>query len=118
MGFTSVLVRVSNVKEEDNYVDIETLVDTGAWYSIIPKELLDSIKVERRGKKRFVLANGERIERDVGVAFFSYDGFEGVSPVVFGEKNDRKILGVITLETMGLKVDPIKNELSEMELLL
>lgn len=118
MGFTNVKVRVINPKEEGLSIDIETLVDTGALYSSIPKELLEGIRVGRRGKKVFRLANGEMIERDIGAAIFSYNGFEGISPVIFGEKKDTPILGVVTLEAMGVEVDPVKNELHPMELLL
>jgi predicted aspartyl protease len=62
--------------------------------------------------------NGERIERDVGVVVFRWNGSEGASEVVFGEKGDKPLLGALTLESLALKVNPRKGRLEPTELML
>ncbi len=117
MGFTNVKVRVINPENKKGF-ETDAMVDTGALYSIIPKSLLEGIGIEKREKRMFKLANGERIERPIGGAIFLYNGFSGISPVIFGEEKDSALLGVVTLEAMGVEVDPVRNELHPMELLL
>jgi hypothetical protein len=55
------------------------------------------------------LADGKTIRKPVGNAFFEYQGKIGAAPVVFGEK-DVYLLGAVTLESLGLILDPMKRE--------
>ena len=36
-----------------------------------------------------------------------------ISPVAFGEKKEETIIGSVTLESMGLGVDPVRKKLIE-----
>jgi predicted aspartyl protease len=71
---------------------------------------------ERRCK--FDLVDGTVIERDVSECRFRYDNIEATSPVILGEKDDMPLLGVFTLESLGLVLDPYKRTLSPMHLIL
>ena len=42
----------------------------------------------------------------------------GASPVIFGDKEDIYLLGVVTLESLGLILDPIRRELKPLPMLL
>ena len=97
---------------------VTTLVDTGAAISIIPAPVLKRLGVKAYWRRRFVLANGEKIERDVGVVVFRWNGSEGASEVVFGEKGDKPLLGALTLESLALRVNPRKRRLEPTELML
>lgn len=68
-------------------------------------------------KQKFSLANGEVIEKAVGNALFEYQDKKRVSPVVFGEK-DIFLLGAVTLESLGVILDPINRELKPLPMLL
>jgi hypothetical protein len=57
-----------------------------------------------------------QVVREVGEAAFSYQGRTRVSPVMFGEPGDATLLGVMTLESLGLMLDPVRQELRPMEL--
>ena len=118
MGLTNVKVKVMNPANLDQFVEIEVLVDTGALYSVIPRSLLEKLQVKPRWRKLFTLANGEKIERDVGGVVFQWNEYGGYSPIVFGETKDKPLLGTFSLEAMGLEVSPVKGELRPMELLL
>lgn len=86
--------------------ELSMLVDTGATYSVIPPDLADEIGVARLGRTyRIELANGAPIEMDVGVALFRMMGREAPATVLIGDVRE-PLLGVETLEALGLTVDP------------
>ena len=97
-----------NPKEEDRSTPpIEVLVDTGSELSWLPKKELLDIGVTSEGKKRFAMANKEIIERDIGYAILSAEGYSAADIVVFAEDNDMSLLSVRTIEGFGVMVDNI-----------
>jgi hypothetical protein len=44
--------------------------------------------------------------------------YVGVADVIFGEEGDATLLGALTLEALGLAIDPIRRELTPVTLLL
>ena len=66
----------------------------------------------------FSLADLRQIEREVGQAAFTHGGRTRVSPVMFGEECDSILLGVMTLEALGLMLDPVRREIRPMALRL
>ena len=88
---------------------IEALVDTGSELSWLPAQQMTAIGVEPRRKRTFVPATKEVVERDVGYAVLTAEGFETVDEVVFAKKNDLCLLGVRTLEGFGVTVDNVSH---------
>ena len=66
----------------------------------------------------FTLADGAKITRNIGDAFFEYQSKGGAAPVIFGEGKDEPLLGAITLEALGLVLNPFNRELKPMRLML
>ncbi len=62
-------------------------------------------------KQEFFLADGTKVVRDIGDAFVEYEGREIAVPVILGKKADSALLGVLTLEAMGLVLDPFQRKL-------
>lgn len=93
------------------------LVDSGAVFSVVPVSTLQKLAIKPTGKERFSLANGEVVEKQVGQAFFEYRGKIGSSPVVFGEEGIF-LLGAVTLESLGVVLDPINRELRPLPMLM
>ncbi len=119
MGMLSVRVRVSNPSDGGKAIEQEMVVDTGAYMSILPRPVLERLGIRPVTRRSFGLADGKtRIERDIGGATFVYGQYAGVSPVIFGEESDKALLGVLTIEALGLTVDPVKGELKPVEMLL
>ena len=118
MGMTHVTIQVANAADGVRPKTVECLVDTGAFFSIIPKDVLRAVGVRARRKQTFTLANGHVIVRRVGDALFRYGKHEGAAPAIFGEKHDKALLGVLSIEAMGLEVDSVKKRLKPTELLL
>ena len=86
---------------------IEVLVDTGSEVTWLPKKKLLDIGVMPEGKKSFSTATKQLIERDIGYAILSAEGFTTVDEVVFAEDTDMSLLGVRTLEGFSVMVDNI-----------
>jgi predicted aspartyl protease len=83
------------------------MVDTGSEVSWLPKKELQSIGITPEGKKRFVMANKDTIERDIGYAILTAEGYSTIDEVVFAEDSDMSLLGVRTLEGFSVMVDNI-----------
>jgi clan AA aspartic protease len=118
MGYVKVRVRVRNVHVPKNETEIELLADTGAIYTLVNRKQLEALRIEPTGKRRFKTADGRVIERQVGIAEIEIDKEKTHSIVVYGEPEDTPVLGVTTLEELGLQVDPVTGELKPLELLL
>ena len=118
MGFTYLKVFVSNPFELKRGHEVEFLVDTGVFYTMVPRQILEEIGVVPLVEKTFTLANGGEIRREVGGANLIYKGQIGYTHVIFGEPGDKPLLGVLGLESMGYKINPVKGELEPIELLL
>jgi len=117
VGYVRVKARIWNIDDPSYYRDIELLADTGAIYTVIPANILNELKIKVIGKRRFRLANNEVIERDVGIIGIKINELTTHSIVVFGDE-DVYLLGTVTLEELGLKVNPATGELEPLELLL
>jgi clan AA aspartic protease len=118
MGYVKVKVAVRNIHKPKLETEVDLLVDTGAIYTILRSERLVGLGVEPRDKRRFKTADGRVIERDVGAVEIKIKEHSTYSIVIFGEAHDAEVLGVTTLEELGLQVDPVTGELKPLELLL
>lgn len=65
-----------------------------------------------------MLADGTEIKRKIGDATFLIDGNRAASPVIFAEKGDSALLGVVSLAALGLMLDPIRRVLRPLPLIL
>jgi aspartyl protease family protein len=117
MGFVKTKFRIYNPEQREKFAEIEGIVDTGAIYTVINKNILESIDLKPVEKRKFKAFGGE-IEREIGIAEIELMGRKGGITVIFGEDKDYAILGVTALEALGLEVDPIKNTLKEATLLM
>jgi len=116
-GFVRVKAKVWNVESLENVKEVILLAGTDAIYTVLPESLLKSLGVKSIGKRKFKLANNQIIEKEVGIIGIEVNGVKTYTITVFGDENVY-LLGVVTLEELGLEVDPIKGELKPLELLL
>ncbi len=118
MGFVNAKVSFEEIRQGGQRREVELLVETGALYSIVPGTLLRELGIQPVDKLEFEMANGQFIERNSGEARFFYDGRKGVSPIIFAEEGDAAVLGVVTLESLGLEVDPVRKQIRPTRLIL
>lgn len=64
------------------------------------------------------MADGKVVKRMIGRAIVEVGGRSEPPTVILGQRGDSALLGTITLEQMGLMVDPFKRKLRLIKLLL
>ena len=67
MGTFSWPLRISSM-DGRNSRELAAIVDTGAAYTTLPGNLLRELRIEPSGKRRFLLADGRRMQLDYGQA--------------------------------------------------
>jgi len=97
---------------------VRFLVDSGAKYSLLPDGAWQRLEIASIRELTLVLADGRQVQRQLGEARFSYEDLSAWSPAILGEPGDEALLGVVTLETLGLILDPIKRTLHPARMLL
>ena len=118
MGLTHLEIAVANPARARRSVRLEFLVDSGAVYSVVPSAVLRRLGIRPHSKRTFILADGSRLVRKLGDATFRLGERQGASPVIFGEKGDSQLLGAVSLEALGVILDPMKRELRPLPMLL
>ena len=118
MGMTMIRARLANVTDRRRQTDVEMTVDSGAIYSVVPSSFLRDIGVDPERTETFWLADGRSVKRRVGHTFVEIQGSEGISKVIFGRPGDVSLLGVVTLEELGLSLDPLKRTLRPLKLMI
>jgi clan AA aspartic protease len=110
-------LRISSMDGEQAR-DLEATVDTGAAYTTVPARLLHELGVEPMGKRRFLVADGRRVEMSYGEARATVDGESVTTLVIFAEDDAPALLGAYTLEGLALAVDPVEQRLVPTHLIM
>jgi len=114
------LVYISGiVKNNEKELEVNFLVDSGAMYSLLKKEVCDFLNLKPKREAEFILADGTRIKRKISECYMIFPFGEGHSPVIIGEEgDDENLLGIVTLEIFGVILDPFKREIRPARLIL
>lgn len=118
MGLTHIEASIANPARPRRSVRLKFLVDSGAVYSVVPGAILRRLGIKPHSRRTFILADGSSITRPIGDIVIRLNGQQGASPVIFGEKDDSILLGTVSLESLGLILDPMKRELRPLPMLL
>jgi predicted aspartyl protease len=97
---------------------IRFLVDSGAPYTLVPAEESRLLELKLKRTVVFSLADGTPIERGVSECHLSLPEGDGHTPVILGEPGDEALLGAITLEELGLVLNPFTRKLQPMRMML
>ena len=97
---------------------VNMLVDSGAMYSLLPKLVWESIGLEPTREQNFRLADGTIVRREISECYLMLDQGETHTPVVLGEAGDATLLGVVTLENLGLVFNPFSRTLHPISAML
>ena len=96
--------------EADSLTEVEFLVDTGSLYTFLPPDLASTLGLSFPVHSNVVLTDRRTMEVPVGVAFLRLADREG-GVMVATMDVPMPLLGVIALEVLGLKVDPVSDTL-------
>jgi len=104
--------------EEKRIVKARALVDTGATFTVIPETFAKQLNLVFVGERVKVSTAKGYDELDLAHALLEIDGKRRIMPVLVSKHIDRVLLGVITLEAMQLRVNPLTEKLEEYAALL
>ena len=110
MGTFSVPIEVGDPRG-GQWERLQALVDTGASYTWIPRDILARLGVSPQERWEFETADGRVIEREVAETRVRVNGRQRITLVVFGEEGSRALLGAYTLEGLRLAPDPVNRRL-------
>jgi predicted aspartyl protease len=87
------------------------LVDTGATFTVLPRELLEKVGAAKvPTKTKLELGDGRSVEAEVYAVVIMIEDREGATLAVTFE-GAKAVLGVRSLEDLGLKVNPVSSSL-------
>jgi clan AA aspartic protease len=98
--------------------NVHFLVDSGATYSLLGKDTWEAIGLKPKRSASFTLADGTQIERQISECHLTLPQGESHTPVILGEEGDEPLLGAVTLEILGLVLNPFNRTLQPMRMLL
>jgi len=99
-------------------VTVRFLVDSGATYTLLSCKDWQEIELSPKRSLAFTLADGTSIERKVSECHIALPQGEGHTPIILGEPGDEPLLGIVTLEILGLVLNPFTRTLQPMRMLL
>ena len=118
MGLTYVEGTVRGHGRRQRKRRVRFLVDSGAVYSVLRYNDWRALGLKPERELEFVLADGTTLTRGVSECIFELEGRRATSPVVLGETEDEALLGAVTLETLGLMLNPLTRTLQPMRMVL
>ena len=111
MGSFSAKVRVWNPSSPEKVEELEAMVDTGAAFSWMHRDRLERLGAERLRRIGFRAIDGSIIERDTAAVWVASNEFKAPDIIVMAEPNDMEVIGVHTIEGLGLAADPVQKKL-------
>lgn len=111
MGTFRVQVTVANMRDASRSRTLSVVVDTGATYTTLAREIVEALGCEPIGTRRVLLANGREEEWPVAAVNLTLDGQEGPTFCLIGPEGGPALLGAVTLEEFALGVDPVAKRL-------
>ena len=90
------------------------LVDTGAIDSLAPRDQLKVIGLRPKAKRIYELADGREVNMDITTGDIEFMGELVGSTIILGDAESEPILGLTTLESVGIVVDPRNQTLKRM----
>jgi clan AA aspartic protease len=97
---------------------LEFLVDSGAKYTLLPLKSWKAIGLKPVRLLTFVLADGTKVQRDVSECYIDLVQGKTHTPVVLGRSGDEALLGAVTLEELGLVLNPFQRSLQPAKMML
>lgn len=117
MGHIYVELEITNPEKPELQIRHKALVDTGATYTVVPRKVCSKLDLKIEGSKAVKTASGSDV-LDMSYSRISINGKSGVSTILVSDKLDQILVGIVTLEILGLTIDPTTGQLNEVEALL
>jgi len=90
------------------------LVDTGASFTVMPLDIAEKYFIETPFEAELKLGDGRVVKAKMFVAEIEIEGRKGPLRIM-AFKNAIPVIGIDTLETLGLKIDPSTGKIEKTE---
>ena len=117
MGHVKTEVKIEDLKG-DKIIQVEALVDTGSTFTVIPEDIARELNLPVTGERVKVLTARGYDDLELTHALIEINGKRRIVPILVSASIDRVLVGVITLEAMQLRVNPLTEKLEEYTALL
>jgi clan AA aspartic protease len=108
VGETHVVVKVYGPLKS---IDVEMRADTGSTLTKIDESTAKKLGIEPTDSAIVELADGSERKRGLAEAKVEIMGKRATVMILIGPDSEEALLGLTTLESLRLKVDPIKRRL-------
>ena len=114
MGGVTASVIIGNPSNRNRRWEGQFLVDTGATDSLVPRQHLEAIGIRPEGQRTYLLGDGTEIRMDIAVARIELMGEIVGGSVLFGDERAEPLIGVTALESLGIEIDPLNQQLKKL----
>ena len=114
MGLVHTAVTIRNPADLTRSWTGSFLVDTGEIDTLVPRPQLEAIGLAPRRQRTYETADGRRIKMDVTAGEIEVLGELTAGLIIFGEADAEPLLGVTALESAGIEVDPLNQQLKKL----
>ena len=104
MGFVRIRCPVGSA-DRKRVKDVEFLTDTGAFYTTIPLELAQELGIESVARTKLTLADKRIVQAGISLAYIKILDRDVIFNIAIVNVPE-PLLGVSTLEGLGIRVDP------------
>jgi len=99
---------------KDELIMDKVLVDTGATFTVMPLDIAEKHFYETPLEAELKLGDGRVVKAKVFMAEVEIEGRKGPARIM-ALSNATPVIGVDTLEMLGLKVDPVTGRIEKSE---
>ena len=111
MSTFSYPVLIANPRGGASPVEVKLLVDTGAMFTCLPAQQLESLGLAPQWGVPITLADGRREEWRATEILMTIDGRTLHTTCLFGPPGSLPLSGAVSLEQFALAVDPLTRTL-------
>ena len=112
MGTFTTKFAIWNPLSPENVQELDALVDTGAAFSWISRQRLESLGLRPSRRMSFRSIDGRVMERDMTAVYIASAGYSAPDMVVMAESGEMEVLGAHSIEGLGLAADPVQKKLT------
>ena len=116
MGCFNVQMEIGG-QRRDNWMTIDALVDTGAFFTSAPASMLRELGISPVMSQNFRFGDGRIKRMNIGRAWIRVQGREVSTQVTFSEEGAPILLGALALEELLFVVNPKEQRLVPMDLI-
>ncbi|OFZ79394.1 MAG: aspartyl protease [Bdellovibrionales bacterium RIFOXYD1_FULL_53_11] len=97
---------------------LQFLLDTGVIYTVLPLETWRKIRLKPQRSICCRLSDGTVLARKVAECHIRVTQGNRSTPVVLGEQNDEALLGMVTLEELGMVMNILTRRIQPLRMII